>query len=147
MLRKIIASLAITICCLADPLPAKAEMSTCWIPQTEAERVGDVAIQSQPCDINIREEGGTKFVYIYTPTDGSSMKLVFYYNTDDQPMYVDIYHLSGKKAGSMFFMIDEQGDIKVYNSSHTFYFSLPGVQPQREVMPAQDIFSGRGLTT
>ena len=122
MIRKLIASLAIVTCCMGNPLPAQAEYTTCWFDQGD----GAETIPSQPCDLEVVEEKGTKYIYIYTPSDDSTVKLALFFQ-GDKPAYVNLYDpKSGKKVGTMFFESDKEGDVRVYNSEYEFYFRWPG---------------------
>ena len=119
MLRKLIATLAVATWCMGNPV--KADYSVCWFEQEK----GQEEIPSQPCDIEIVTENDTKYIYIFTPSDGATMKLALYYTPDDKPAYVNLYEANGKKVGSAFFRIDEEGHIHVYNSEFNFYFAWP----------------------
>ena len=119
MLRKLIATLAVATCCMGNPV--KADYSVCWFQQEANQE----EIPSQPCDINIKEENGTKFIYIFTPSDGATVKIALYYTPDDKPAYVDMYDVDGKKAGTAFFRFDDEGHVHVYNSEFEFFFAWP----------------------
>ena len=121
MIRKLIASIAVATCCMGNPLPAQAEYTTCWFDQGDNAEI----IPSQPCDIVVKTEGQTNFVYIYTPSDNATVKLALFYR-NDKPAYVELYDpATGKKQGVMFFRIDDDDTVHVYNSEYEFYYAWP----------------------
>ena len=124
-MKQLIALLAVTTCCLGNP--AMAVPSVCWIPQVEGEK----ELTSQPCDVEVVKEGDTNYVYIYTPSDDATIKLAFYYTKENQPYYVQLMEEDGTKIGTMFFEEDEEGDLRVYNSSQEFYFRVPEERPAK----------------
>ena len=140
MIRKLIAAIAVTVCCMGNPLPAQAEYTTCWFDQGD----GAETLSSQPCDLVVKTEGDTKFVHIYTPSDNGSIKLALFF-LNEKPAYVELYDPStGKKQGVMFFRIDDDGSVHVYNSDYEFYFAWPKETNHR---PAPGtVFSEKGIT-
>jgi hypothetical protein len=127
-------------------VPVQATPSTCWIaPNLGVGAPKGEPIEPQQCDVAFTTNSqGHKVVEITSFSDMVTARLIFWFNQDETPNYVELM-VNGKRS-IWKFRFDDAGDVHVYHDSGAeFYFALPGAQP-RPTRPADVFGVGSGIT-
>jgi len=121
MLKQLLATVAVTACCLGNP--AAAAPSTCWFSGND----GSKRVAPQRCDVGMRTNAnGHKVVDITSFVDNSKISIVFWKNTDGSPYYAEVFFKnSGRTVWK--YRRDKDGDIHLYHpgTGMEIWFAVP----------------------
>ena len=121
MLKQLLATVAVTACCLGNP--AAAAPSTCWFSNGE----GSSRVASQRCDVGMRvNANGHKVVDITSFVDNSRVSVVFWKEKSGRPAYAEVFFKnSGRTVWK--YRTDKDGDIHLWHpeTGLEIWFTVP----------------------
>jgi len=122
MFKQLLATAAVTICCLGNPA-AKAEPTACWLSPAG----NTSSVPPQVCDISWRKNANDHTVIdLVTVRDGSRISIVLWTNNSGEPQYAEVFF---NKTGRTVWLYrkDEDGDIHLFSpeTKQHIWFSVP----------------------
>ena len=132
MFRQLLATAAVSVCCLGNP-SAMAQPTTCWISDT-TPRAGE-RVAPQTCDISYRKNAnGHSVIDLVSISDGYRVSIVLWKDSNNNPTYAELFfEQHGRSVWQ--YRIDEEGDVNLYHpgTGYEIWFRTPSVSYQTTV--------------